>query len=218
MNPNDEIRNKILHWFYDRNASATSQFGKKGSASKISDVKAGLKQKFELTQQQVISNLTYLIDKGWINKTEIEKTFRVKGGTIPSTVTWYEISSAGIDKIEGESEFQQNNKFAGINIQATGANVITLGDGNIVNAQFAELHKNLDSLKEAVAKSTTINEVEKLDLVVDIESIKDQLVKEKPDKTIVSLLWKRIQDVATIGGFIDVVTRIAPLIISLLPK
>lgn len=129
-----------------------------------------------------------------------------------------QISSAGIDKIEGESEFQQNNKFAGINIQATGANVITLGDGNIVNAQFAELHKNLDSLKEAVAKSTTINEVEKLDLVVDIESIKDQLVKEKPDKTIVSLLWKRIQDVATIGGFIDVVTRIAPLIISLLPK
>lgn len=217
MNPNDEIRQQILQWFYDRNDTATSQYGKKGSAAKISDVKKGLKQCYGLTQQQVMSNLTYLIDKGWINKSEIEKTVQVKGGTIPSTVTCYEISSAGIDKLEGESEFKENARYAGINISATGTNVITLGDGNVVNAEFADLHTELETLKREVAASS-LDESEKLDVSVDIESIKDQLVKATPDKTIIGHLWSRIQEVATIGGFVDAAAKVAPLIAGLLPS
>jgi hypothetical protein len=42
--PNDKIREQILKYFYDRNTSATSRFGKKGSAAKISDVKRELKK------------------------------------------------------------------------------------------------------------------------------------------------------------------------------
>ena len=217
MNPNDEIRHQILHWFYDRNNNATSQYGKKGSASKISNVKKGLKEDFGLSQQQVISNLTYLIDKGWINKTEVEKTVKVRGGTIPSIVTWYEISSAGIDKIEGESEFQESGKYAGININATGTNVITLGDGNVVNAQFKDLHTELSQLKHAVAKSN-LDDSQKLDISVDIENIKDQLAKANPDKTIIGHLWNRVTEVATVGGFVDAVVKVTPLISSLLPS
>ena len=166
MNPNDKIRKQILQWFYDRNANG--QYGKKGAAAKISDVKKGLKHEYGLTQQQVISNLTYLIDKGWINKTDVEKTVQVKGGTVPSTITWYEISSSGIDKIEGESEFQEGGRYAGININATGTNVITLGDGNVVNAEFADLHTELSNLKQAVAGSS-LDDSQKLDVSVDIE-------------------------------------------------
>jgi hypothetical protein len=62
-NPNDAIRQQILRYFYDRNAQATSRFGKKGSAVKISDVKRELKAQAGLTQQQVMSNLTYLLDR-----------------------------------------------------------------------------------------------------------------------------------------------------------
>lgn len=215
MNPNDKTRHQILSWFYERNASATSQYGKKGSAVKISDVKAGLKAKHGLTQQQVMANLTYLIDKGWLNKSEVEKTVRVQGGTVPSTVVWYEISSAGIDKIEGESEFQVNPRYAGININATGTNVITLGDGNVVNADFTKLHSALTTLESAVAK-TALPEVEKLDVSVDIESIKDQLAKRQPDKTIIRRLWQRVQEVATVGGFVDAVQKVTPLISGLL--
>ena len=61
LNPNDDIRRQVLGWFYQRNTNATSQYGKKGSASKISDVKRGLKETHGLSQQQVMSNLTYLI-------------------------------------------------------------------------------------------------------------------------------------------------------------
>ncbi len=106
MNPNDLIRHQILEYFYIRNTNATSQYGKKGSSLKISDAKKELKGSYNLSQQQVMSNLTYLIDKGWIKKETIEKTIQTKRGSVPSSVTWYEISADGIDKIEGESEFK----------------------------------------------------------------------------------------------------------------
>lgn len=215
MNPNDKLRSNILRWFYDRNAQATSQYGKKGSASKISDAKRGMKETYGLKQQEVMSNMTYLIDKGWVNKTDEEKTVKVSGGTVPSKVTWYEISSSGIDKIEGESEFQDGGKYSGININATGTNVITLGDGNVVNAKFENLHKELSKIKEA-ASTSTLNDTEKLDIVVDIDSIKDQLIKAEPDKTIVGHLWKKIENVATLGGFASALTQAAPYISTLL--
>jgi hypothetical protein len=214
MNPNDEIRAQLLQWFYDRNASATSQYGKKGSSVKISDVKAGLKQSFGLSQQQVMANLTYLIDKGWINKTEIEKTVNVRGGSVPSTVTWYEISSAGIDKIEGESEFQQNQKYSGIKISAMGTNVITLGDGNVVNAEFADLRKELDTLKSLII-AAKIEESAKLEIAADLESIKDQLAKTKPNTSVIKQLWNQVEKVATVGGAADLVQKIGSIIASI---
>jgi hypothetical protein len=58
---NNEIRTIMLQYFYDRNKDATSARGKKGSAVKISDVKKELKAARGLTQQEVQSNLTYLI-------------------------------------------------------------------------------------------------------------------------------------------------------------
>jgi len=58
MNPNDAARQQILQFFYERNHSATSRYGKKGSAVKLSDAKRELKARFALTQQQVMSDLT----------------------------------------------------------------------------------------------------------------------------------------------------------------
>jgi len=216
MNPNDQIRQQILRYFYDRNANATSRYGKKGSAVKISDAKRDLKERYGLTQTQVMSNLTYLIDRGWIKTFDIEKTVQLKGGTIPSTVTWYEIAALGIEKIEGESEFQPKERYAGINVTATGSNIITLGDGNIVNADFSEVHNELSNLKKAIADSDGLTEAQKLDLSVDIESIKDQLAKQQPNKTIIGHLWKGIEGIVTSAGLIDLITRVKPLVESLL--
>jgi len=172
MNPNDGVRKQMLQFFYDRNACATSARGKKGSAMKISDVKRDLKDRYGMTQQMVISNLTYLIDRSWVKKCEVEKTVNVPGGTIPSTVTWYHISADGIEKIEGGSEFEPKDRYAGIEINATGTNVITLGDGNVVNARFSELHERLNDLKSRITSSADLSEKQKFDAAVDIESFK----------------------------------------------
>lgn len=216
VNPNDAIRHQILQYFYERNANATSRFGKKGSAVRISDVKKELKSLHGLTQQQVMSNLTYLIDRSWVKTVEVEKTVTVKGGTIPSTVVWYEIAAQGIERIEGESEFAPKERYAGINITATGSNVITLGDGNVVNAKFESLHRSLGDLKQAVTVSRTLTETAKLETAVDIESLKDQLAKQSPNRSVVQSLWSGIQNVVTGAEFVDLVARISPAIAGLL--
>ncbi len=208
MNPNDTVRKQILQYFYDRDSGATSQRGKKGSAMKISDVKRELKAGYGLRQQTVISNLTYLIDRGWVKKQEVQKIIVVKGGTVPSTVTWYEISALGIDKIEGGSEFEVEDRYKGINITATGTNVVTLGDGNVVNARFSFLREQLDGLKSQITSSSILGEREKLDVVADIESLKDQLAKESPDKTILGHLWQSIDRVASLAGMVEATQKV----------
>src|SRR6266478_963503 len=215
MNPNDGVRRQILQYFYDRNAGATSARGKKGSAIKIRDVKRELKTMYGLTQQSVISNLTYLIDRRWVNKSEVQKTVNVAGGTIPSTVTWYEISALGIDKIEGGSEFEPKDLYPGINVNATGMNVITLGDGNVVNAKFSELREHLDDLKSQITSSPVLGEEQKLDVAADLESMKHQLAKESPDRTILGHLWSAIERAAAVAGVVDAVQKVWPLISTL---
>jgi len=200
-NPNDEIRAQILRYFYNRNASATSRQGKKGSAVKISDVKKELKTAHGLTQQEVISNLTYLIDRGWVKMVDQEKTVSTaRGTTIPSVVTFYQITAQGIEKIEGPSQFEPPDRYPGINIQATGANVITLGDGNYVNVKHQDMFQKLSELKEALTESTTLSDTEKLEVAVDIETLKDQLVKPQPDREVVGQLWPRIEKAAALAG------------------
>lgn len=173
----NEVRRIMLRYFYARNANATSSRGKKGSAVKISDIKAELKVDNQLTQQEVQSNLTYLLSQGWVEEQEVQKQFTAKSGTlIPSTTKFYQITAAGIDKIEGEGEFTMP-KFNGIKIEATGHNIITLGDGNKINAQFSDLGKSLVELREAITRSEA-SEAEKMNLVADIDTIQSQLAKK----------------------------------------
>lgn len=150
---NNEIRRIMLQYFYDRNKNATSARGKKGSAVKISDIKKELKETHGLTQQEVQSNLTYLISQGWVEEDTVEKSFTAPGGTvIPSSTSFYRITAAGIDKIEGPGEFTIP-KFHGIKIEATGQNIITLGDGNQINAKYGDLGQSLAELREAITES-----------------------------------------------------------------
>jgi len=157
-----------------------------------------------------MSNLTYLIDNQWVKTFEIEKTVTVCGGTVPSTTTFYEITAAVIDKIEGGSQFEPRERYAGINIRATGQNVITLGDGNIVHAEYSELRRYLDDLKDAITSNPALSEAEKLDYAVDVESIKDQLAKPKPTKSVVQQLWSGLEkNLSQIAGIAEAIAKVA---------
>ncbi len=216
-NPNDTIRGQVLNYFYERNARATSRFGKRGSAVRISDVKAELKALHGLTQQLVMSNLTYLTDRGWVKTVDETKTVTTNRGTlIPSKVTYYEISAEGIDRVEGGSDFELSKKYAGININAMGSNVITMGDGNIVQTKHHGLYNKLTELKSAVASSTELTQEHKLSLSVDIESLNEQLAKPDPDRTVVAALWSAIEKAAAIATLAPLVAAIAPQVQHLL--
>ncbi len=201
----------MLRYFYSRNAAATSKYGKKGSAVKISDVKRDLKASDSLSQAE--ANLNYLLDRGWVKELRIEKEVQLRGGstTVPSVTSFYEIAK-GIDRIEGGSEFEARERYGAINIQATGANVITLGDGNIVNADFNDLRMELDELKRQIVESSDLSETDKLDAAVDIETIKDQLAKPAPDAVVVRTLWARIERAAAVAGLVELAATVGHLV------
>ncbi len=212
---NNEIRRIMLRYFYDRNKNATSARGKKGSAVKISAVKKELKEAHSLTQQEVQSNLTYLISQEWVEEDTIEKSFTAAGGTvIPSSTSFYKITAAGIDKIEGEGEFTMP-KFHGIKIEATGQNIITLGDGNQINAKFSDLGTALVELRDAITQSQAA-EADKMALVADIETIQSQLSKPAPTKAIVASAWETVKGAAAINGCTALVAKVGGFIAGLM--
>lgn len=199
-----EIRDIILKYFYNKNKNAKSRIGKTNSAAvSISIIRRDLKNLYGFKQDSVISNLTYLISQGWIEEKHVNKLFPTGKGTIvPSITIYYVITADGIDKIDGPSEFTRD-KFSGIRIEATGQNIITLGDGNKVNAKFKDIGESLNLLKNAVKKNQKLSEEQKIDIVVDIESIQEQLGKPNPNQSVISSLWKGLEKIATISGIID---------------
>lgn len=203
-----------MQYFYDRNQNATSARGKKGFAVKISDIRKELKASYDLSQQVVMSNLNYLISQGWVDEITIEKSVPLRTGTVvPQSTSFYKITAAGIDKIEGPGEFT-TDKFKGIRIEATGQNIITVGDGNQVNAKFQDAASALVELKEALLASRTVSEARKLDLVSDIDTIQSQLAKETPSRSIISAAWDTLRK---LGGIAELVEKIASAAGSLGP-
>jgi hypothetical protein len=106
-------------------------------------------------------------------------------------------------------------KFHGINIHATGQNIITLGDGNQIDAQFGELGKALVELRDAITKSDAA-EGEKMSLIADIDSIQSQLAKPQPNKGIIAAAWEAVKAAAAINGCVGFVTKVAGSISGLL--
>jgi len=207
----EEIRRIMLRYFYDRNKNATSMMGKKGSAIRTSDLKSELKGSHGLSQQQVQSNLTYLLSQGWVEEKPISKTFTPKGGSVVSSVTsYYIITAAGIDKIDGPGEFTMD-KFHGIRIEATGQNIITVGDGNQVDAKFGDIGEALAKLRKAITDAG-VTEAEKLTYVADIETIQSQLAKPSPNRGIITAAWETVKGASAINGCSTLVGKVASLI------
>ena len=231
MNPNDRIRDVILKYFYDRNVLANCEVGDAGSACSLDVLKRELKETKRLTAEQVTSNLTYLVDRGWVNRIErtstrssgpfLKQTFQthvgpayIDHGIHTSTSLFYQISARGIDKIEGDSEYKLKKETEGINIHALHS-VVQIGDGNVVNQNYVDLHHELTRLREAVVASD-LDEEEKWGAAKDIDSIQDQIQKSKPNKTVVESLWKAIERTSKVAGLVELIGKVQPHIHSLI--
>jgi hypothetical protein len=209
---NNEVRAIVLRYFYDRNATATSARGKKGYAIRILDIRKQLKAEHGLSQQEVMSNLNYLLSQGWVDEDRVEKSVPLPTGTvIPQSTSYYKITAAGIDKLEGPGEFTMD-KFRGIKIEATGQNIITVGDGNQVNAEYKDAAGALVDLKQALLQSQSVAEGQKLDVVADIDSIQSQLAKANPSRSVIQGAWETVKNLDTVVGLAEKVTKVAALL------
>jgi hypothetical protein len=109
----------------------------------------------------------------------------------------------------GENGDFTRNKFKGIKIEATGQNIVSVGDGIQVNAQYQDAANALVDLKGELLKSSTITESQKLDAVADIDSIQSQLAKSSPNQGIVRSAWEAVKKLDTVGGLTDKITKVA---------
>jgi hypothetical protein len=212
----DQVREIILQYLYDRNRKATSRRGKTtGAAVTISVMRADLKASHGLTVQQIHSNLTYLENQGWVEDRPVTKSVRTSSGTVIQSITnYYIVTAVGIDRIGGLSVFTRN-RFEGIKIEATGQNIITLGDGNQVNARFRDLGESLSQLRDAIKKSDKIDDTGKIELVVDVDTLQSQLGRPNPNRELISRLWEGISRAASIAGLAEAATKVGALVAGL---
>jgi len=211
---NDEIRKIILEYLYGVHGKARSL---KSARVSIGRLKRDLKR-FGLKEREIVSNLDYLIQSGWV-AVEVEETeFKTPRGFIKKQIKqYYKISDSGINYFEGSSEFQRVSKsFSGINI--TNIQGLTIvGDQNVVvNTQYLDLYRKLSLLSEAVRGSAQLTDRKKLEYVAEIETIKDQLAKPLPDKSIIRLAWEKLKPLAKVAGIITFFKQVAEAIGGLL--
>ena len=173
-----EVRRNVLQWFYDLN--------KKGGASKgMQDLCRGIKDEYNYKAPLVKEHLTYLCDLQYIHKETVMTQVRTGQTMRQQPKVSYRIGAKGIEFMEGKTEFSEKDRYPGINITATGGSTVVLGDGNVVNSTYRPVYDELGKLLHAVADSSELNDAAKLEASVNIETIRDQLALDQPNKTIV---------------------------------
>jgi len=210
-NPSDKTREAILKHLFVVHQKARSI---KSQSNGMRNLKETLKSQ-GFNEQEIVSNLDYLIQTGWVLREEEEYPLRRGQTTILAKNVMYKISEKGINHFQGVSKFQTVHKFENINVMNV-QGVTVVGENNIVYTQFADLFRKLDALDSEIQKSTELTDVDKLSSHADIETIKSQLGKPTPTKEILRAAWRSIEAAATIAGVIDLCQKIAPLIAHLL--
>lgn len=209
--PEDEIRVKILQYFYNAYKNPRGMSSCKIPISKTtSDLK-----KEGLEKTWVIRNMIYLLENEWLKKETEESQFHTGKRTITSKKELYRISSDGVDYFEKSSKFQKENKLSGINVTNIHG-IIAIGDNNYIRNEFSELFESLESLGKQVRLSSELNDEEKMNSQADIETIKSQLAKPKPDKDIIRKAWSALKVVSTINSVVSLYTKIAPIVEALI--
>ena len=209
--PDERVREEILKFLYLVRNKARSL---SSVATTVTKIKKALKS-FNITQNQVVKNLDFLVQNGWVIEIIEKRTFKSeKGFEFPLEKRLYKLSDAGINYFEGLSKFTTTSRFAGININNV-SGIVILGDNNIVRSEFIELFKSLDQLENVVKVSAQLNTEEKLNIQADIQAIKDQLIKRNPDKNIIKRAVDGIQFIGSIPGIVEVFNVVRNSIIKL---
>lgn len=211
-NPNDVVRDAILRHLYLVHSKARSP---KTAGLMIRELTQALKPK-GFKQQEVASNLDYLVQKGWVREVVENRSFTTPRGTTQQAERRsYKISDSGIDRIEAASIYERTPMSPHINISNI-SGVTVVGDGNVVNTSFTDLSRALGDMRTAVLAEPKLASEQKLEVVADIEGLQAQLQKPRPDTSVIRMLWSGIEKAAAVGGLIDLVRTVGELIRPLL--
>ncbi|HZP97327.1 MAG TPA: hypothetical protein VFC31_13490 [Candidatus Limnocylindria bacterium] len=210
---NDAVRDALLRFLLEVHRKAKSP---RSAGIGIRDLQSAMKDRFEVKQQVVASNLDYLVQKGWVREVVSARTFQTaRGTTQQAEKVTYKISDTGIDRLEGASTYERSDLRPHVNITNV-QGVTVVGEGNVVNTTFTDLSRVLNDLRTAVLASGALNDQTKLNTAADIDTLQTQLQKPSPDKSIVQRAWAGVQAATTAGEFALLVAKGAELLGPLL--
>jgi hypothetical protein len=213
MNPNDDRRDKILRFLYDRHQTAK---GITAIPIGVQDLRREMKNRYGMKQPEVASNLDYLIQVGWVRPEIKSRSFLTAGGMVlPREQTKYKISDVGINHLEAASMFKTPHAASQVNITNV-QGVTVVGDGNVVNAKFTELSGVLDELDQAIADSRQLTDEQKLDAAGDILTIRVQIAKKNPKAPVIRSAWEGLKALPVLGNAADAVAKVGKLLTNLL--
>ena len=212
-NPDDLVRDAILRHLYEVHKAAR---GAKSVAIGIRELQKAMREKHGHKQNQVASNLDYLLQKGWVAEVVESRSFTTPRGTTQSSEKHsYKISDVGIDRLEKASAYQHPPTTTGINIYNVHG-VTVIGDGNVVNTDFTDLVRLLTDMRASIQSSQTVSDDQKLDIIADIDSLQAQLQKPEPNRSVIGLLWSAIETAVVAAGFVELVDNVRAFIQPLL--
>lgn len=213
MNPNDDLRDKILRFLYDRHQTAK---GITAIPIGIQDLRREMKKRYRMKQSELASNLDYLIQVGWVRPEVKSRSFVTPGGMVlPREQTKYKISEVGINHLEDASMFKKPQTASHVNITNV-QGVTVLGDGNVVNAKFTEVSSALDELDQAIADSRQLTDEQKLDAAGDLSTIRAQVAKKNPDSSLIRGAWNGLKALPVLGNAMEAIQKVGKLLSSLL--
>ena len=211
-NPNDQRRDELLRFLYQRHKHA------RGIAKipiGIRDLQREMKHEHAMTQQDVASNLDYLVQVQWVREVVKERSITTKGGMkLGQEQVRYKISDIGINHLEAGTMFKKPQVGSAVNITNV-QGVTVVGDGNIVNTSFTDLSRALDDLDGALSVCERLSDEQKLDAAGDLSTIRTQIGKKNPNPRIVAAAWESLKAMSTVAGATQLVQQISQLVAPL---
>lgn len=196
----DAVRQKILLYLGECRRKAR---GLDSLMASSSDIKKAMASE-EIGQNDTVQNLDYLVQHGWVDEKVIKRPYKTpRGFEVPNEKHLFGLSGVGLKYIEGESEFDRASVYSGINITNIGG-VTVVGSNNVVRNEFVDILRAFIKLEGAVKMSDKLSEEQKLDVQSDIQTIKNQLSKSQPDKSIIQKAMESISFVGALSGVVEV--------------
>lgn len=158
-------------------------------------------------RNEIRSDVNFLIGQRYIQK-KIKRVGKISSEKI-------KISSKGILLFENTK--YSSKPFSPIQLQG-GNNVIILGDNNDIGHIKQVNGESIEELNNLIAKIkfSGFSLEEKMNLIGDIETLKGQLLKSNPSRSLISTTWAMIKTGLSLGsdisGFQDLVEKIGKLL------
>jgi hypothetical protein len=203
--PQDVRRDQILRFLFDRHEAAR---GPGKIPIGIRDLQRAMKNLHEMKQNEVSSNLDYLVEARWVREVVRERSFKTKGGMeLSQEQVKYKITDVGINHLEAGTMFKKPDSTRHVNITNI-RGVTVVGDGNVVNTQFTDLARALNELDRAIAESPVLSDEQKLDAAGDLSTIRTQIGKKNPVVEIIRAAWRSLEGAATLAGAVDAIAKV----------